>query len=78
MAVTRPDKFLTVSFTRADDNWTSFVVEWREEMDDGGEVWDRSRSETYLIADLPAQVRADLQSAWNGMKAHRDTITPID
>ena len=78
MAVTRPDQFITVSFNRADDDWTTFVVEWREEMDDGTSVWDKERSETYLIADLPADVKAHLQSAWAGMKAYRDLITPID
>ncbi len=78
MSITRPDRFLVVSFTRSNDNWTSFTVEWREEMEDGTNTWDRSRSEVYLIADLPAQVRADLQSAWDGMKAHRDLLTPVD
>ncbi len=77
MAVTRPDKFLSVTFHRSDDLWTTFEVAWREQIDDATNTWERERSELYLISDLPAQVRADLQSAWNGMKAHRDSITPI-
>ncbi len=76
--ITRPDRFLTVSFTRADDIWTSFTVEWREELDDGTNTWDRSRSEIYLIEDLPTAVKTALQTAWNGMKVHRNSITPID
>ncbi|KKL88328.1 hypothetical protein LCGC14_1925820 [marine sediment metagenome] len=79
MSVMRPDRFVTVSFARENDTWTSFTVEWREEIDDGVNVpWERRRSEVFQIEDLPAQVKADLQSAWNGMKAHRDSLTPIE
>ncbi len=78
MAITRPDTFVTVSFTKENDQWKTVVVHWREEINDGTSTWERERHEDYRIADLPAQVRADLLSAWNGMKAHRDSITPIN
>ena len=74
--ITRPDKFLSVTFNKSDDNWTSFEVKWREELTDDTETWEKKRSETYQIEDLPAAVKADLLSAWNGMKAHRDSVTP--
>lgn len=77
MSISRPDTFISVTFNKADDEWTNFEVKWREEMSDGTDVWDKQRSESYLIEDLPAAVKTALQTAWNGMKTHRNTIDPL-
>ena len=77
MAVTRPDKFFSATYDRADGVWTTVIVRWREEISDGTTSWERERTETYLIEDLPAEVKADLLAAWNGLKEHRNSIHPL-
>lgn len=79
MALTRADDSLTVTFRRAAGMWTEFEVEWVEDMDDGTHLgWQRIRRVAYPIADLPPAVQTDLINAWNGMRAHRESITPIE
>lgn len=74
--ITRLDTETEVSFRRSGGVWSTFRVSWRDELTDGTAVWGKERSEEYPISALPAQVQADLLSAWNGMKAYRDQEHP--
>ena len=78
MAKTRPDDNISIMVRRVDGVWTTFLVYFEEELTDGvHEPIRENKENVYAIADLPAQVRADLLSAYNGMVAHRDSFTPI-
>jgi hypothetical protein len=78
MSKIRPDDNITVVFVRREGQWAEFHVTFEEVTDDGVfEPVVQTPTKTYLIEDLPAQVKTDLAAAWAGMKAHRDSITPI-
>lgn len=78
MALSRPDDNLTVTFKRAGGVWTEVQIDWVEDLNDGVHGgWQRIRHIDYPIADLPPGVQTSLLDAWDGMKAHRETIDPI-
>ena len=77
MALTRPDSRASIKFNRVDGQWTTFEIEWWEELTDGTEIWTQRRINTYAIADLDTDTKQALQDAWDGMKGHRDTVDPL-
>lgn len=73
----RPDDNLVIHFHREGGQWTILVVEWEDGLTDGVDTLMERRSATYQIANLDTTTKQALQTAWNGMKAYRDSLTPL-
>jgi hypothetical protein len=78
MSKIRPDDNITVVFERRGGIWGDFHITFEEVTDDGAyDPVTQTPTKTYHIEDLPAQIKTVLAEAWAGMKAHRDSMTPI-